>query len=80
MCIKRCVVKWWSFIVLKTSDFLTKRKFRDMEKISLKIVSLESHQKFNESYLIYICIYIYVFIYILDIYIYIYIVNNFLLM
>ena len=36
-----------SFIVLKTSDFLTKQKFRDIEK-TLKMVSLESHRKFND--------------------------------
>ena len=62
---ERCVVEWWYFIVLKTSDFLTKRKFRDMEKISLKIVSLESHHKFNDSYYIYtyMCVYVYHVIY-----------------
>ena len=34
------LIKWWSFIVLKTSDFLIKRMLRDMEKLSLKIVPL----------------------------------------
>ena len=62
MCFRKCIIKWWFFIVLKTSEFLTKRKFRDTEKLSLKIVSLESHRKFNESCLI--CVYIYMYIYI----------------
>ena len=52
MYIRKCVIKWWSFIVLKTSDSLTKRKFRDIEQLSSKLVSLESHRKFNESCLI----------------------------
>ena len=39
-------------IILKISDSLTKRKFRDTKKLCFKIVSLESHRKFSESCLI----------------------------
>ena len=49
MFIERCVIQWWCFIVLKTSDFLRKRKLRDVGKTSLKIVLLEFHRKFNDS-------------------------------
>ena len=55
--IRKCAIKLWSFVVLKTSDFLTKRKFRDIEKLSLKIASLESHRKFNEK-----CLNIFIYI------------------
>ena len=42
--------------------FFTKRKFHDMEKISLKIVSLESHRKFNDSRVTFVHILILTFI------------------
>ena len=49
MYVKRAVIKWLSRTVFKTSSNDVKRMFRDLEKLNLKLVSLESHRTFNET-------------------------------
>ena len=57
MYVKRAVIKWLSRTVFKTSSNDVKRMFRDLEKLNLKLVSLESHRTFNETCInIFICI------------------------
>ena len=55
MYVKPAVIKWLSRTVFKTSSNDVKRMFRDLEKLNLKLVSLESHRTFNET-----CIYLYI--------------------
>ena len=50
---------WLSFVILRISKEEIKLKFREIERISLKIVNLSCHLSFNET-----CLNIYVHVYI----------------
>ena len=61
---------WLSFVILRISNEEIKLKFREIERISLKIVNLSCHLSFNETCFnnsllptytnIYTCIYVYI--------------------
>ena len=46
---KKFVSTWMSFIILRISSEGTKLKFREIEKVALKICLLNSHLSFNET-------------------------------
>jgi hypothetical protein len=48
---------WLSKVILKISNGEEKTNFRELEKLSLRLIDLESHRLFNEN-----CIYIYIYI------------------
>ena len=50
------LIQWYSFIAWKFMNNNAKAKFRDVEKIEKKLVTLKLHLQFNE-------IYIYVYMY-----------------
>ena len=75
MYVKRAVIKWLSRTVFKTSSNDVKRMFRDLEKLNLKLVSLESHRTFNETCINNDLLPTYTNI---DIYVYIFLVNSWL--
>jgi len=47
--IRNICTNWLSFSILRTSHHAIKLKFREIEKISLKIAKTESHLSFNET-------------------------------
>ena len=49
---------WLSRCILKTAPLRMKAKFRELERLHLKIIKERSHLKFNE-------VYIYIYLYIL---------------
>ena len=63
---EKLVSTWMSFVVLRISSEAVKLKFREVEKVALKICSLNSHLSFNETCLnIHIYIYIYLYMHFL---------------
>ena len=67
---EKLVSTWMSFVILRISSEAAKLKFREVEKVALKICFLNSHLSFNETCLnnkllpTFTCIiYIYIYIY-----------------
>ena len=54
---EKFVPTWKSFIIVGISSEGTKLKFRDIEKVALKICLLNSHLSFNET-----CMNMYIYI------------------
>ena len=67
---EKFVLTWMSFVILRISSEGTKWKFREIEKVALKICLLNSQLSFNET-----CLNRYTYIYIAPKHIYIYIVT-----
>jgi len=47
--IKKFLVKWLSLTILRSSNRITLAKFRDLERISIKLEKARSHLSFNET-------------------------------
>ena len=43
------LVKWLSFIILRTATPQVKSEYRKIEKMKMKIIKLKSHRSFNET-------------------------------
>ena len=46
---EKLVSTWMSFVILRISSEAAKLKFREVEKVALKICFLNSHLSFNET-------------------------------
>ena len=45
----KCVIKWISKVLLRTSGNVIKHAFRRLERNSIKLVTMKSHLRFNET-------------------------------